>query len=108
MNSWNGPGESNLRMVLNFAHDTTLSVILTALGVEVTENPPFASNIIFELWKEDDKLEVRTVFNDNHQLFSYCDEEFCQFSEFTKSVTESVMPGSIEEVCKSQTELVSE
>lgn len=99
--------ETTPKMVLNFAHDTTLSVILTALGISVTSNPPFASNIVFELWREGEIYSVRTVFNDQVQLFTYCLEEFCQFTEFTKSVTENVMPGSMKEVCKTKAEQVS-
>jgi hypothetical protein len=41
---------TSLRFILLSAHDTTLTMLLTALGLPQQEAPPFASTLFFELW----------------------------------------------------------
>jgi hypothetical protein len=43
------------------AHDTTIMPILAMLNLEVNEWPPFAADIIFELYEDADKKHYITV-----------------------------------------------
>ena len=77
-------GDSELKMRLNFAHDTTLTIFLNGLGFEQKTNPPFASTIFFELWhdQEKDSHFVRTLYNDEPITFGSCKEVDCKFFTF--------------------------
>ena len=61
------------KLILNFSHDTTLAIILQGLGLEVRANPPFASTIFFELWREEEGHSIRTLFNDEALTFGLCE-----------------------------------
>ena len=53
------------RFMLSFAHDSTISVVLDALGAKPSNWMPYASRLAVELWKsKDDSLYyVRVIFN---------------------------------------------
>jgi hypothetical protein len=93
-------GESKLKLILNFSHDTTVSTILKGLEISLEASPPFASTIFFEMWLEDDSYMVRTLFNDVPQTFGHCKSKYCQFYTFKQVVMENVAKGTIKEVCK--------
>jgi len=66
-------GHSDLRFVLLSSHDSTLSMLLSALGLPQSETPPFASAVFFELWSSDGKQFVKLIYNDNElDLYKYC------------------------------------
>jgi len=71
------------------AHDNTVAPVMGALGVEPMEWPPYASNIIFELWKDDksnmDSIDfndyvVRVIYNGKVIRTNWCDFNHCPLS----------------------------
>ena len=51
-------------MVLYSAHDTTLSVLMSALGIWDETWPPFGADIRLELWQSKSKNHfVRILYN---------------------------------------------
>jgi hypothetical protein len=51
-------------MILLSAHDTTITMLLTAMNLEQDEAPPFASTLIFEVWSGNKKPYVKLLYND--------------------------------------------
>ena len=54
-------------MIILSAHDTTITMLLTAMSLEQDEAPPFASTLIFEVWSgsgEKSKPYVKLLYND--------------------------------------------
>jgi hypothetical protein len=81
------------------AHDTTLIGFLSALENFDGQNPPYASTIIFELHREDDKHTVKTIYNDEDLILPGCGTVDCDyeiFREFLHSKTHT----DITEACK--------
>ena len=57
--------EDQYKFVLSFTHDTTLTQVLNALGIPLEGWMPYASRLVFELWrhKSQDAYFVRVLFN---------------------------------------------
>ena len=57
----------DMKFMLSFAHDSTLVRVLAALGIVLDEWVPYASRIVFELWRKRDSKQdlyyVRILFN---------------------------------------------
>ena len=57
----------DMKFMLSFAHDSTLVRVLAALGIVLDEWVPYASRIVFELWRKKDSKQdlyyVRVLFN---------------------------------------------
>ncbi|ORX78455.1 phosphoglycerate mutase-like protein [Anaeromyces robustus] len=71
------------------AHDNSVAPIMGALGVEPMEWPPYASNLIFELWKDNDSnidsvnfndYVVRVIYNGEVIKTNWCDFNQCPLS----------------------------
>ena len=56
--------KTDRRMILLSAHDTTITMLLTAMNLEQDEAPPFASTLIFEVWSGNKKPYVKLLYND--------------------------------------------
>lgn len=58
-----------MKFMLSFAHDSTIVRVLAALGIVLDEWVPYASRIVFELWRKRDSRQdiyyVRMLFNGN-------------------------------------------
>ena len=50
-------------MLLYAGHDTTIMPILTSLGYDMQDWPPYLSNVIFELWERDGQHFVQVLYN---------------------------------------------
>lgn len=82
--------KNDKRLIILSAHDTTITMILSALSLAQNEAPPFASTLIFELWKHQDKYLVKLLYNDKIlDLTDYCygsvksqKESMCDFNTF--------------------------
>ncbi len=57
------PGSASHKMLLYAGHDTTIMPILTSLGYDMQDWPPYLSNVIFELWERDGQHLVRVLYN---------------------------------------------
>ena len=65
--------KNDRRFIILSAHDTTITMLLSALNLAQNEAPPFASTLIFELWKIDGKDFVKLLYNDKIlDLSDYC------------------------------------
>lgn len=63
------------RFILSFAHDSTLTPLLTSLGLHKNYWLPYASRIVIELWQDMTKpasisssYYIRILFNGKHQM----------------------------------------
>lgn len=58
--------QPNLKFLFSFSHDATLVRVLTSLGIPLDGWMPYASRIVFELWKKihsEQDYYVRVLFN---------------------------------------------
>jgi hypothetical protein len=86
--------KNDRRLIILSAHDTTITMILSALSLAQNEAPPFASTLIFELWKIDGKFLVKLLYNDKIlSLSDYCYgysaskyENFCDLNTFYNKI----------------------
>jgi hypothetical protein len=58
-------GKQPYRFMLYAAHDVTLLPVMSALGVPLDYETPYASNISFELYKDGDAYSVLLRYNGN-------------------------------------------
>ncbi|KAK9831918.1 hypothetical protein WJX84_009477 [Apatococcus fuscideae] len=56
-------GSAGPKMLLYAGHDTTIMPILTSLGYDMQDWPPYLSNVIFELWERDGQHYVQVLYN---------------------------------------------
>ncbi|KAL6072946.1 Lysosomal acid phosphatase [Balamuthia mandrillaris] len=82
-------------------HDTTISYLLGAFRQDTKEEirwPPYASNIIFELWRvQNDSLYVRWIYNGQVLPIRGCgaSDELCPWSQFlSHTLKETVLDHS--------------
>jgi len=71
------------------SHDNSVAPIMGALGVEPMEWPPYASNLIFELWRDNESsidsvnfndYVVRVIYNGKVIRTNWCDFNKCPLS----------------------------
>jgi len=89
-----GKNNSNIpTFYIYSAHDNSVGPIMGALGVEPMEWPPYASNLIFELWKKNDdesSIEsidfsdyvIRVIYNGKIIKTNWCDFNACPLLSF--------------------------
>lgn len=71
----------------------------SSVSADCTLIPPFSSSIIFELFKEGDKLFVEVKFNGS--ILKLCGtENACSFDEFIKFLEGMILPGATHELRK--------
>jgi lysosomal acid phosphatase len=81
------------KFVLYSAHDTTVAAALAALGLELSDNPPYNSTLIWEFWRDTvaNKYLVTIEFNGVAQHVPGCPGkpacEFDPYVEATQAVT---------------------
>jgi lysosomal acid phosphatase len=82
-------GKTECRYVLYSGHDTTLLPVLSALGVPLNINPPYASHIDFELYSDNGQYTVEVFFN-NEPLVLTGSDPVCTLEEFNRIADEAV------------------
>lgn len=96
------------RYVLFSGHDDTLTPLLAGLGISVDIWPPYASNLVFELWRTRDsspsemKLFVRVVYNGDVQTIPGCTREdgtLCSWNEFSGIIETNLTIKDYEKEC---------
>ena len=91
-------GERRTKFILSTSHDSHMTELLQALGVKLDKTMPYASRIVFELWKAKDVVVadksayyIRVLFNGSpitHRLApSRTDSELLAYSEFEQYLT---------------------
>jgi len=77
-------------------HDNTVALYLTMLKAPQTEAPPFASTVMFKLFrKEADKTEHYVVVEYNGKqidLTKFCGSAQCPVQEMINSLQEDLIP----------------
>jgi len=75
--------ESDLKMVLYSAHDTTLMAVLFALGVYDYKWPKYAADVKIELYKDRaGKSFVKVLYNDEEMKLPGCSTPLCSLRRF--------------------------
>ncbi|KAJ1921832.1 hypothetical protein GGI09_002409 [Coemansia sp. S100] len=95
----------NLKLALYSGHDSTIWPLLAAFQASNKNMlwPPYASNILFELWKKNDGSRVVRVIYNGQVLkaqpeFEWCDLNACPLDTFYKHLDEYI-PESIVTEC---------
>ncbi|XP_065060782.1 2-phosphoxylose phosphatase 1-like [Rhopilema esculentum] len=104
------------KLVIFSAHDTVIAPLLQMLGAHNWKWPPYASRVVFEVWKDsDNKPEeakdldqflvfrsyfIRVLYNGNDvtSMVKFCsgqviENQFCPFSAFVKYVADGQFEG---------------
>ena len=79
-------GNISQKFFLYSAHDTTIMCALSFLLLNHTENPPFASTMLFELQEYNQNFYVNVKYNDVLQNISSCGGYNCSIYNFVKFV----------------------
>lgn len=67
-------GEPTQKMEINFAHDTSIAIILAGMGYITKVNPPHATTLFIELHQEDDGFYTMVLFNGIPLTYGPCTE----------------------------------
>ncbi|KAJ2752162.1 hypothetical protein IWQ56_006776, partial [Coemansia nantahalensis] len=94
-----------LKFALYSGHDSTVWPLLGVLGADQHSSlwPPYASNLIFELWKKQDgQRVVRVIFNGNvlglASDSAWCDMNACPVDKFLAHI-DTFIPTNITAEC---------
>ncbi|AFJ42590.1 histidine-type phosphatase [Francisella noatunensis subsp. orientalis] len=68
-------GKSKYKMTYYSGHDLTLLEVMGALGVPLEEAPGYASNLQFELFKDDDIYKVKLRYNGEYVKLPIMDKD---------------------------------
>lgn len=75
-----------LKYVLYLGHDTNILSIMSALGLPLSHEPPYGSDVRFELLKdEQERLWVKVSYNHIEQKLPGC-ESLCSMEQFFKLI----------------------
>lgn len=106
-------GRSDRRMIILSAHDTTITMLLSALNLEQDEAPPFASTLIFEVWSASMPY-VKLMYNDVElDLHEFCfdlpgnDTLTCDFKTFKKRLVQGTHENTMLE-CKNTSVIIDD
>jgi acid phosphatase len=69
------------------AHDTTVGYALALLGILPNGDPPYASHMEFELWKQDDRYLILIALNGKYLELPNCNNIICEFSQWYKTLS---------------------
>ncbi|ORX96887.1 phosphoglycerate mutase-like protein [Basidiobolus meristosporus CBS 931.73] len=89
------------KMEIFSGHDTTVQPLLGVLKAEDFRWPPYASNLIVEVWQEkrSDKAYIRILFNGEVLKSPVCDFSLCPLETFMK-LADQYIPKNFVEECK--------
>ncbi|KAK5639135.1 hypothetical protein RI129_011627 [Pyrocoelia pectoralis] len=97
--------ETNLKLILYSAHDSTLVSVLQTLGFRKLFIPDYGAHLAFELHEVDDTYEIKTLFakNFNSSLtpleLSFCQSP-CTLNEFEAQLqSKSLLPADWDREC---------
>lgn len=74
------PGK--LKYVLYTAHDSSILSVLHALGVPLTQMPPYASRLNFSLYSDGKKQTIKVTYNNKVLKIPGCQASGCSLKEF--------------------------
>jgi len=74
-----------LKYILFSNHDTTIGAIMTLLQNPIYKQPPYSTDLSFELFKTDDKKYlVKINYNGKPVILPGCDNKVCTLERFVK------------------------
>jgi len=76
------------KYILYSGHDSSILPVMSALGVPLDFNPPYASNVCFELYKDGDNYFVKVRFN-GKDVDLISGQKQCSIDDFSKIVQKS-------------------
>jgi len=80
-------GKQDYRFILYSAHDTTMLPVLSMLGTPSDSQVPYASNLAFELYRNENGYSVKVRLNDKDIILPFSgNKTICTFEQFKKSV----------------------
>ncbi|KAF8951393.1 hypothetical protein CPC16_009754 [Podila verticillata] len=85
-------------------HDNTLAPLLGLLESTDMRWPPYASNLIFELWTAPSSERFVRIFQNGNLMkttTNWCNLEWCAMSQFTANM-EKYIPGDVLEECETE------
>jgi hypothetical protein len=80
-------------------HDDTIGGILAALQVKDWGWPPYASNILIELWKGENGYAVRVIYNGKQLQLPFCSDELCPLDVFEQFLLRHLIPNDLATEC---------
>jgi lysosomal acid phosphatase len=75
-----------LKYVLFSAHDSTILGVMSALQVPVDKWPPYATDLKFTLFKDEDNYKVKIFYNNKPIKLPACGGTSCSLTQFTDLV----------------------
>ncbi|CEM09920.1 unnamed protein product [Vitrella brassicaformis CCMP3155] len=92
------------RFVLLSAHDSTISNLLGFIGLNDGKQPPFASLLAFELWREPSgEFTVSVLYNAAEKPVPGCSSDPCSLEAFQRIVDDKKVPGGYLPYCGKET-----
>ncbi|NXN40170.1 PPA6 phosphatase, partial [Rhinoptilus africanus] len=101
------PAEKDRKLVLYASHDITLTALLVALGTFDRKWPPYAADMILELYQHRQSKEwfVRLSYCGEEQLVKGCRAGLCPLEEFLEVLSQySVTPEEYNNLCSQMEE----
>ncbi|KAF9577341.1 hypothetical protein BGW38_007499 [Lunasporangiospora selenospora] len=101
-NLLNAQNEDDLKFKLYSGHDTTLAPLLGLLDGADMRWPPYASNLLIELWSSHGEYFVRVIYNQEFvkTQSDWCDLEWCPLDKFVAYLGKFVLDDLTEKCLK--------
>mmetsp|Transcript_12460 Transcript_12460/g.18708 ORF Transcript_12460/g.18708 Transcript_12460/m.18708 type:complete len:305 (+) Transcript_12460:680-1594(+) len=101
-NETNEDSTNGKQLFLYFGHDDTIGGLLSALHLKGWNWPPYASNMIWELWSDALSLEpfVRVLYNGKVMTLPFCSQKTCLLEQFVSWLKMHAISDDMESDCK--------
>ena len=92
-------GKNTEKATIFLAHDTTLFSIFSGLGVWLEEQPPFATVLLLEVFKDGNKFEISWVYNMKRIIVPGFSKKYAKIDEFMNFIKTRTLEDS-DKACK--------
>lgn len=79
-------GKQKYRYILYSGHDDSILGLMSALGKPLENNPPYASHVDFELYRDGERYTVKTFFNWKPVPLAHDGRDILSLPEFQKCI----------------------
>ncbi|PVD36224.1 hypothetical protein C0Q70_03200 [Pomacea canaliculata] len=96
-------GQETPKIYLYSTHDSTMVALLESTGLFNWQWPPFAADLRFELYEDDDKQHwVRVLYCGEEKAIRGCNKPLCKFEDFKQSlVPYTIQKAEYKKLCSS-------